>query len=750
LRKIALLILTIILIISALSTTQLHKIKLSYDLEKFFPSEDNDLQYYNYFREQFGSDNNFLLIAIENPTGIFDSVFLSKINELQNKISQIKHIKSAQSIINIKFPIVSPLGNVTEINYLNTRYPEKYPTDSIRIFNSPHITGNFIAKDAQSICLVIQTAENLSKIKSDSLLYNIHHTLSNYSFHNVHLGGRIVSQEYIINKMNEELIKFMSISFFVLIIVLFLIYRSFYGVVIPVIIVIISTLFLLVFLIYINQPLNLITIILPTVIFVVGTSDVIHFITRYTKELKETNYNVLLSLKTTFKEVGIATFLTSLTTAIGFLTLISSSVEPLREFGWITALGVLFTFIITFIMLPPILILIGNRWKQDVFKEKLHFYSFFYQKIFLTTLKHAPKVVWMFVFITIIGLAGMNRLKINTFLLDDLKNTDKHKQSFMFFEQHYDGIRPLEIALEIKEGFSFHDIEVMTEIQKIETFIQNQFNINNISSPITFIKSINQSLNNGNVSYYQIPNEDELPKVVSYLKRIKHKDYYKSFVNENVQLGRMSGRIMDKGSFVLSESFESFNEFISTTINQNILSAKIVGSAHLIDKNAVLLAQNMWIGLSIAFIVVAFITALLFKSLRMVFIALIPNIFPLIMTAGVMGFFGIDLKPSTIIIFTISFGIAVDDTIHFITKFRAEINKNRSFLNSLKNTYLASGKAIIITSIILCAGFSSLIFSTFQSTYYIGLLISMTLGFALLADLILLPTLLHLFYRKTT
>jgi predicted RND superfamily exporter protein len=213
-------------------------------------------------------------------------------------------------------------------------------------------------------------------------------------------------------------------------------------------------------------------------------------------------------------------------------------------------------------------------------------------------------------------------------------------------------------------------------------------------------------------------------------------------------MGRITARLGDIGSEISLERTRALRLFIDQQINDDVVKFTVTGTSNLIDKNNVYLARNMFQGLGIAFLVVAVIAGIMFRSLRMVLITLIPNIIPLLMVAGIMGMFGIALKLSTSIIFTIAFGIAVDDTIHFISKFRIELNKGKSILYALKRTYLSTGKAIIITSIILSGGFLTLILSSFGGTFYTGLLVSLTLIFALLIDLTLLPVLILLFYRK--
>ena len=250
------------------------------------------------------------------------------------------------------------------------------------------------------------------------------------------------------------------------------------------------------------------------------------------------------------------------------------------------------------------------------------------------------------------------------------------------------------------------------------------------------------------MKYHILPNEKNNQKFLKQIQKYDKSNQLALLMDSTQVFGRMSSTLGDIGKYAVDDKNKRLFEFINQNINQDLVKIHLTGTGHLLDKNMSHLASSLTKGLLIAVFLVSLLMGFLYKSVKMVLIAIIPNVLPLLMLAAVLGFSGIDLKVSTAIIFTISFGIAVDDTIHFMSKFKLELNKGQSKLYALKRTYLSTGRAIILTTLILCSGFLLLILSDFLGTFYVGLLLSLTLLFALIADLFILPVLLLLFFKK--
>ena len=286
---------------------------------------------------------------------------------------------------------------------------------------------------------------------------------------------------------------------------------------------------------------------------------------------------------------------------------------------------------------------------------------------------------------------------------------------------------------------------VLKEIEKVEKYLTSEFGVDAILSPLQIAKSINKANNGGINENYRLPStESEWRNLQRNLRRFSSQMENIPLIADSNRVARISGRMGDIGSELALEKVNALEKFLAENTDPTIASFKITGTSYLIDINNDLIAKSTLQGLAIALIAIAFITGLLFRSWRMTFLAIIPNILPILMIAGLMGFLGINLKLSTAIIFTIAFGIVVDDSIHFLSKLNLELKNGHPFFLALRRTYLSGGKAITLTTLILAGGFFALMFSSFSGVHYIGLLIFITLLVALILDLTLLPALISL------
>ena len=736
-----------ILLLTLLAGYFLQNLHFDYNFENFFPLEDPDLEFYQEFKSHFESDNDFVLIGIEHKPSVFNASFLTQIDSLTSELKRLEIVENVQSPTEVKQIIMGPLGPI-QVPYLHPDKPKRLGSDSNRIYQTDFLIGSLLSSDAQSVALLLQITPNLSKAKSDVVVDKIDAVLSKYDFQNIHVSGRFHGQKYVIEKMQYELAFFMGISLLLLTAFLFFTFRSWWGIWVPLTVVILSVVWLLAIMTLTGKALDIMSILLPVILFVVGMSDVIHIITRYIEELRNGETKIE-ALKITFKHIGLATFLTSLTTAIGFLTLLTANIMPVKDFGGYTAIGVFLAFILAFTLLPAILYLKKTPEVKTKYLQTLWWTNAMH-RLFHWMLQNRKYVAVFFILLTLLSLVGISRIKVDNYLLEDLADDDPHRADFEYFENHFSGVRPFDVAVWTNDSTAdFTDYHVLVQLDSLESYLKDHYQIGFIASPLAFVKMMNQAVNGGKVNYYKLPqSEEEYLKIKKYYLQSSKLKAFQSVLSDDRTMARISAKIQDFGGYKMKKLTEQLKAEKSQIIDTEIIDFRLTGMSLLIDKNNESLASNMMFGLLIAFGVIALIMGMLFKSFKMVVITLIPNILPLLFIGGFMGFMGYDLKVSTSIIFTIAFGIAVDDTIHYMSKFRMELNKGRSLIYALKRTSISTGKAITITSIILMSGFVSLIFSTFTSTFYIGLLVSITLLFAVISDLILLPVLILTFYKK--
>ena len=722
----------------------LKDLKFNYVFESFFPTDDPELAYYQEFEEIFENDNNYLLIGLRNDGSIFDSTFLSSVRQLTDSLEGTKEITSVTSLTNFKTPVISKAG-MFEIPLIHLS-TSRLKTDSSRLYNIENLRESFINDSGNATIVIIKHEVLAGKDAADNFVNKVLQQINSAGFEDYHIAGKTYAQGVFINKMQTELAIFLSASVLLVMVFLLISFRTWWGVLVPLIIVMLSTIWILGIMALTGKTLDILMVLLPTIMFVVGMSDVVHILTRYIEQLRN-GFTKVDAIKSTVREVGLATFLTSLTTSIGFLTLLTASIKPIKEFGLYTALGVFIAYVVAFTLLPVCLLLVPKP-KISNKKNQQAAWSGFLGKSFSWVINQRKSIPIISLTLAILSLVGISKIQINTYLIEDLPEDAPLKKDFTFFDKNFGGSRPFELTATVDSAHDVLDPQVISEIDKLQNYLKSDFKAGNIISPVSFIKGVNQALNGGVSSKYALPNnEADWKKVDRALKRYRNK-LPSQLLSEDHTIGRISMRVGDIGSSLSLQRTEELKDFIKASTDASIVEFQVTGTSNLIDKNNEYLARNMFLGLGIAFISVAFIAGFLFKSLKMVVITLVPNIIPLLLVAGLMGIFAITLKLSTSIIFTIAFGIAVDDTIHFTSKFKMELSKGRSVLYALKRTYLSTGKAIVVTSIILSGGFLILLLSSFGGTFYTGLLISLTLIFALIIDLTLLPALIILFFTN--
>ncbi len=721
------------ILFSVFCLVNLKNIKFDYDFEAFFPNEDKELELYNNYRQTFGYDNEFVLVALENKKGIFQKDFLEKIDQFTKEVAEVENVVKVNSPTNLKSIAWGGLMPIQK-RVLHFENPDLYKEDSIDIYNTPHLVGSFFPTDAKSLSIFIKTKDVLSKVKSDTLARKLERMIYKYKFDEVHYVGRIFGQKVYLENLQKEFLVFVGLSFLVVIIFLWLSFRSLYGIVVPVIIVLVSIIWTLGIMKLVGKPIDIMTVMLPTMMFVAGMSDVVHFFSKYFEELaKGTEQRKIYPL--ILKEVGFPTFLTLITTVVGFLSLLFSSIKPIRDFGIYTSIGVVICFILSYTFLPALLHFFtpkklvtvhgSNNRTTNLMRNGL-FWIFRNQKFILiiTAVLMAVSVI------------GMFKVRVNNILLEDLSDKVKIKQDFYFFDEHYSGVRPFEVLITLKDkNKHVWDRDVLLEISKVDEFIQKEYEAGYIISLPQIVKGIHRGMGDD----YSMPDSTSYSAIKdAIVDNRKNKDLKQLVASDGSQT-KISAKTRDMGSLLIAEHNKHLFEFIHNNVKKDLLEFNITGAAHLMDRNNEYMVANMTQGFVFSLIVIAVLTFFLHRSWRMVLVFLLPNLIPLVIIAGLMGYMGIELKAATSLVFSIAFGIATDDTIHFISRLKIELGYGKSLMYAFKRTYFETGKPIILTTFILLGGFLSLMTSNFQSTYYFGFF---------LADIFLLPVLLFLIYGK--
>ena len=722
----------------------LTQLNFQYNIDRFFPSDNKHLTFLKKYQERLEQDDNFLLIGFDRNKSVFDSIFLKKVQRFGDSLKSLSAVQRVTDITSIKEPVKGPFGFIT-VPLIHVDQPERYKQDSSQIFKDPRWPDYLISRDAEALTMLVKTQPKLPQDSAELFISQTKSLGEDFQFNELRFAGRTISQANFVKKIKQEVVFYVIACNIVLLIILYLIFRRPLGVIIPMASVVFGMLLFFELLGMLNVPLDIMSTLYPTLMLIIGMSDVIHIMSKYIDELRKGEQRIQ-AMATTIREIGFATLLTSLTTAVGFLALLSSQIPPLRTFGIFAAVGVFMAYLT--VIAFTTMVLVNFRADQLSRTSSVSDASTtLLAQVFSWVSRH-QRGIWIgtVVAFIIFGI-GLSQVSRNMYMLTSVPKESEIRQDFRFFERKFSGVRPLEIAILPKGSHEIDDPEVIRAVKRFEEHLKTYDPINHVVSPLTIYRTANKSFSNGKLSAYHIPEDSSRFEKINQFLDQRGGGTFAAVMGDQEKMGRITGKMKDIGSENVKDLYDQIRQWKNNNIDQSITDFRITGKMFLVDKNNDYLIGNLITGLALAFLVVGVLMGLLFRQLKMVLISFIPNIIPLLIAGAIMGYLGITLKATTSIIFTIAFGIAVDDTIHFLSRFKLEQIKGAGPVLAMQRTFVETGKAITFTTVVLLAGFSTLIFSDFTVTYYIGLLIGLTLLSALIADLLLLPLLLYRFYR---
>ena len=721
------------------------RLEVFYDLEAFFPQNDPNLDFYEAHKERFEEEDNFIYLAVESENGVFDSVYLHQLEQFSKELSDVPHIKRLSSITNLREPVFTPFGlNLFPVLHLDQ--PEKYAADSTRIFQDERFLNRFVTKDGKTATILTWHEDNLLENEMRVMIDEIDAKIAAAPFEEVRVVGRARSITSIVNSIVSEFAFYIGFSIVFLLLVMAIFFRRLHGVAISMMAVNIGLILFMGMLGATGKTLDVMAPLFPTLMLVVGMSDVVHLLSKYIDEINS-GKEKSEALRISVREIGWATLLTSVTTSIGFLSLYSSNLVAIKSFGVYAAAGVMIAYVSIMLFLMAVLPKIDPEKLMHV-RHHNGFWDDLMERNFQFVKKNQKGILLFGILLFIASIWGISQVSMNVYLLGDVPQSDQLREDFAFFEEKLSGVRVFEVAVEAQGENRINDLAVLKQLEAFDQYIATVPEIGALNSPLTIYKSLHKANNSSLLEYYSLP--DKQKTIKKYDRQIKkqRKAETNLVVTDDQLHARMSGNMIDLGSEKVGHLFTEIYAWIDQHIDPSLVRLQMTGTALMVDQNHVEMRESLIYGLCLAFLVVSILMTFLFRDIKMAFIALIPNVFPLLIAGAIMGFTGISLKASTSIIFTVAFGIAVDDTIHFLSKFRLNLSRGMSVEEAVRGTFIETGKALCLTTFILFAGFFILITSNFNATYYIGLLVSITLFTALIADLFLLPVIIFLVYGQ--
>ncbi len=744
-----------ILIVIALTTiflsTQWKYMRFAFTEANLLP-DDNEVNItYNEFLKIFGEEGNLVVLGIKDP-----SLFTVEKFNAWNRLSEsFKHYDEVETVLSIKDlqklvknteqqkfdlePFIKDsLTSLSEIDSLQQQLFQQYPFYDNFLFNKETRTirtAIYLKKD------IVNTAA-----RKDFIIDILETKVKNFE-DDYDLDVRVSGMPYIrtLNSKNisDEISLFIGAALLVTSFIFFLFFRSFRATLISLVVVSFGVMWTFGIIGLLGYEITVLTALIPPLIIVIGIPNCIFLINKYQNEVK-LHGNKVKSLHRVITKIGNATLMTNVTTASGFATFMFTQSTLLKEFGVVASLSIISIFILSLLIIPILYSFLPYPKERHLNHLNRRWTTAFVNWMARMVKERRIAIYSTAIGLLIVSLIGIFQIKISGSLIEDMPKNTEFFRDIKFFESEFDGIMPLEIMVDTKRKKGVMKLSTLKRMDQLEDLIIETPQLSRPISVVSLVKYSKQAYYNGNPKYYQLPTSQENSFILSYAKNSSTEaDLLKSFVDSTGRYARITTFMKDIGT----DKMERIEENLQTEINKlfpaenyNVI---MTGKALVFQKGTEYLVKNLAISLSLAILLIALFMAYMFRSFRMIVVSLIPNLLPLLITAGLMGYLGVPIKPSTILVFSIAFGISVDDTIHFLAKYRQELQANNwKIKKSVYGALRETGVSMFYTSIVLFFGFSVFTLSSFGGTVALGALVSATLLFAMLSNLLLLPSLL--------
>ena len=741
----------IIIMITALTVFMAQKgreAKLSYSMAKLLPNDHQVSVDYNDFLNKYGSQN-VLVIAVEDSL----MTTLSHLKKWDKVSESIKNINGIEQIISFSnLPILQKDADEKKFT-VKKWFSEDIQTEeefqkALAIYQSqPFFKGLISSEDNKVTTFLITLDEEMIRSsKREILIFSIKDLVDNYYTEfgvKAYYSGLPYIRTVHSVKVKNEISMFILFTLLITALILYLFFRSFKATISSIIVVIIGVIFSFGSIALMGYEISILMALVPPVLIVIGIPNCIFLINKFHSEFRLSK-NKEDALSKMIQKIGNITLLTNVTTASGFAAFILTNSETLQEFGVIASLNILFIFLLSLFIIPIYFSFssapkkrhtqhLDKKWINNLVQYLAYLVKYKRKHIYVIT-----------VVLIVVGFFGIIQLKTTGNITDDLPKEQALYQDLKFLESNFGGVLPLEVLVNTKKKNGLLKSYNLRKIEKLSDVLETYPEFSKPSSYIDAVKYSKQAFYNGDSTYYSLPNSQEQRVILSYLKNSSEGLGFGNLLMDSLkQEARISLRVADISTSKMDSIFDSLLPKINEIFDPEKYDVTITGTSIVFLNGTKFLIKNLVLSLLLVIILISIFMAWMFNSFRMVVVSIIPNLIPLLLTGAIMGYFGIALKPSTILVFSIAFGISVDDTIHFLAKYRQELlmnnwNIRKSVFSALNET----GVSMFYTSVVLFFGFFIFVASDFGGTIALGLLVSITLMLAMLSNLLLLPALL--------
>ncbi|WP_152287032.1 efflux RND transporter permease subunit [Flavicella marina] len=752
-------ILSVIAIITVLLATQMKYIKLSYTEANLLPKDHIENIKYDKFLDVFGEEGTLIVVGVKDST-LFTPEKFYNWNLLAKQLDSFPEFEYSISIGDLKELTKNKelkKFELTDISIENLDTQAKVDSLKNHLFNEMPFYDNLLFnKETQTMQIAVFVDKEIVNTRArKELIFERFNPLI-YKFEKDNQVDLHVSGMPYIRSMNSENIKsemaiFVGLALFVTALIFFLFFRSYRATFITLLVVSIGVIWAFGFIGLFRFQITVLTALIPPLIIVIGVPNAIFIINKYQQEIKK-HSNKTKSLHRVISKVGNATLMTNITTSAGFATFIFTNSSLLREFGVIASINIMAIFVLSILIIPSIYSFMPLPKKKHLKHLEQRWISRIVDwMIFMV--RNRKNTIYTVAFIVVItSIIGVYKIKVSGSLIDDMPKSKTFYKDIVFFEQEFGGIMPLEIMIDTKKEGGVYKLSFLKKVDKLSKLIGETPGLSRATSIVDLVKYSKQAFYNGNPKYYQLPTSQEKAFLLNYIKNSDQNSGSGAVLNKvdpNGRYARITTYMQDVGTDQMEQIQQDIKRLVDREFDSNKYEVMLTGKSLMFLKGTNYLIKNLIISLGLAIVLISIFMGWMFKSLKMIFISLIPNLLPLLVTGGIMGYLGIPIKPSTILVFSIAFGISVDDTIHFLAKYRQElIASNWKIRKSVYKAIRETGVSMFYTSIVLFFGFLVFLVSSFGGTKALGGLVSITLLFAMVSNLLLLPALLLSLERK--
>ena len=749
--------LSILLVITALLAWQASKVQLSYEFSRAIPTDHPKYIDYQEFRKQFGEDGNLLVIGIQSDRIFHKDVFNDYVALYKNlkATNGVADVISVPSAVNLQRQGDSEKLQAVPI-FPDTILTQETIDSSKNIFlGLPFYQGLLYNAQANAWLMGVRIDGKILNSPQRIVVVNdivkLSDAFSEKHDLETHLSGLPLIRTMMADRIQKEMKWFLAGSVLLSAVILLLFFRSVSAMLISLAVVIIGVIWSLGILNLMGYKITLLTALIPPLVVVIGIPNCIYFLNKYHSAYRETG-NKKMALENMISKMGIVTLFCNIAAAIGFAVFALTKSEILKEFGAVAGINIMALFFISLVLIPVALNALPVPKKRHTrYLENKRLLGWL-DRLELWSLNHRKSIFVATVIILIVSAAGISRLKSVGYIVDDLPRTDKIYTDLKFFEEHFEGVMPLEIVIDTRKKYGVsRNLSNLVKIDSLSTYLASQ---SYIGKPLTItegLKFAKQAFFEGDSSFYIMPGDYDLPGLAPYLSGGTGQNSFSklvsSFMDSNKQKARISVNMKDVGSARLPLILDSVQVKADQLFDTSRYDVLLTGSSVTFLEGSSFIINGLKESIIWAFVLITLCMLYLFKSWRILFCSLIPNIIPLIITGGVMGWAGVPLKPSTVLVFSVALGIAIDITIRFLVNFKQQSKTGTGIQESVVETIHSTGVSIIYTSIVLIAGFVIFCFSGFGGTKALGWLTSLTLVTATVANLVLLPALIISLYR---